>query len=216
MPYRASCAQARRNLPRSTRVKLACLCPQHINLTIIPTLEPLQQTSSQRLITSQLLLLSSTNLRLDAQHTLGKKKLQLPCSYLLLFGAHDRTVPHNRGEGLRDGNSALLRNPLDRRDRRSKNSHQVWKHTRRTGHLDFVEIGRAGRYTCWSRRHTGRQSVSRRSCGWLTHMCHPLTEAQTAARTPSTIRSSHPVHEAGVARITKPMPIFHVLCKHLP
>ena len=151
LPYRASCAHsvARRMLLANEFVT-ACLALPAYSLhdsnhsTSIPAFEPFQKTSSQGLIATQLLLLASTYRRLEAQNALGKQELQLPGTHLLLFGTHDRAVPHDGGESFRDRNPALLRNAFDRRNGGRENLHQVWKQACGTSNL-LVGAGRSRR-----------------------------------------------------------------------
>jgi hypothetical protein len=71
------------HLPLTSAVQLARLCPQSVDLPIIPTLQPIKQTIPESFIAFELFLLSSTNFRLLPQHTLCEEKVKLPRAHLL-------------------------------------------------------------------------------------------------------------------------------------
>jgi hypothetical protein len=62
------------HLPLATAIQLASLCPQNVDLALIPTLQPVNQTVPESFIPFELFLLPSTNLRLLPQHTLCEEK----------------------------------------------------------------------------------------------------------------------------------------------
>ena len=62
----------------SPRKELASLCPENVETTLVPPLQPLQQTCTQSFVTLELFLPASTNFRLYTKDALGKRKKGFP------------------------------------------------------------------------------------------------------------------------------------------